>query len=306
MAAGHKRPLNTITCENLVGAGRRLRDLVWQALRRQAAAGGPTPDELLRWHGHPAHDSRAGSPCHLRAAFDARFGFAEAVVSRMVPIVPEEVRRRDPLWIASEPYARLPVDGRAFRGPVPPIVGLEPVDPILAHQRRKLASHNMSHAVCAYLGHLAGHAFLWQAVSDAAIFADVRGAVDETGRALIRRFGFRPDEQRAYEDDLLGRYRNRALGDQVRRVAADPLRKLGPDDRLIGSASLCLEEGIEPVHVLKGVRAALRYDRADDPSAVRLQEMRRTRGLAAVLEAVCGLRPGGPLFERIIAADGAE
>jgi mannitol-1-phosphate 5-dehydrogenase len=118
---------------------------------------------------------------------------------------------------------------------------------------------------------------------------------------LCSRFGFTPQEQRAHEEDLLARYRNRALGDQVRRVGADPLRKLGPEDRLIGSARLCLEEGVEPVHVLQGIRAALAYDPPDDPSAARLQEMLRARGLAHVLGEVCGLRPQEPLFAALVA-----
>ncbi len=280
------RPLTVITCENLVGAGRHLRDLVWDALQTHAREGG-----------RPAPDERSFKRC---------IGFAEAVVSRMVPIVEEAVRRRDPLWIACEPYARLPVDAKGWRGPTPDIVGLEPVRNILAHQRRKLACHNMSHAVAAYLGHLAGHEFIWQAIGDRAIFATVRGALDETGRALVRRFGFPPEEQRNHEEDLLERYRNRALGDQVRRVAADPLRKLGAHDRLIGSARLCLEEDVDPPCVLRGTRAALAYDRADDPSAVRLQQMLKREGLEAVLTKVCGLDPAEPLFARLASTGGEE
>jgi mannitol-1-phosphate 5-dehydrogenase len=271
-------PLNVITCENLVGAGRLLRELVWTQL------------EHLAGDAHPAFS---------QTEFNAHFGFVEAVVSRMVPIVPDEVRRRDPLSLRCEPYARLPVDGPAFRGPVPPIPGLEPVGNILAHQRRKLATHNMSHAVCAYLGCQAGHEFIWQAVADAAIFRVVRGAMNETGRALVSRFAFKAAEQHEHEEDLLRRYRNRALGDQVRRVAADPLRKLGPDDRLIGSARLCLEEGVEPVHVIMGIRAALAYDNPQDPGALRLQEVFRTRPREQVLREVCGLSPDEPLFARL-------
>jgi len=278
-------PLNVITCENLVGAGRTLRDLVWVQI-------------LGLFCGELAGARSRNLPL-TRAEFDARFGFVEAVVSRMVPLVPPEVRRRDPLWIACEPYARLPADAKAFRGPVPPIAGLEPVADILAWQRRKLASHNMSHAVAAYLGYPAGHEFIWQALADAAIVRAVRGAMAETGRALVSRFGFRPAEQRAYEEDLLRRYGNRALGDQVRRVAADPLRKLGPEDRLIGAARLCLEEKVEPKHLVVGIRAALEYDDPDDPSAVRLQEMLAARGREAVLRDVCGLAPEGPLFARL-------
>jgi mannitol-1-phosphate 5-dehydrogenase len=272
-------PLNVITCENLVGAGRVLRELVWTELERLLADRGP----------------------HLsRTEFDAHFGFVEAVVSRMVPIVPDDVRRRDPLWIACEPYARLPVDGAAFRGPVPRLPGLEPVENILAYQRRKLASHNMSHAVCAYLGYRAGHEFIWQAMDDLAVLRAVRGAMSETGQALCSRFGFRPDEQRTHEDDLLERYRNRALGDQVRRVAADPQRKLGREDRLIGSARLCFEEGVDPAHVVLGIRAALAYDNPADSGALRLQRRLAAGGRAQVLREVCGLAPDEPLFARLL------
>jgi len=280
--------LNVITCENLIGAGRHLRDLVWAELERLIAA--------------------RECPAVARDAFDARFGFVEAVVSRMVPIVPAEVRRRDPLWVACEPYARLPVEATAFRGTPPDLPGLEPVRNILAHQTRKLATHNMSHAVCAYLGYQAKHTFLWQAIDDVAIADEVRAAMNETGQALCTRFGFAADAQHAHERDLLERYRNRALGDQVSRIAADPLRKLGPDDRLIGSARLCLQEGVEPVHVIRGIRAALRYDAPDDPSAVRLQEMRREGGREPVLRNVCGLSSEEPLWALLMddPTDGAE
>ncbi len=280
LADGDTPPLDVITCENLVGAGKALRDMV---------------------AGHLA-EANVVDPARL----DARVGFVEAVVSRMVPIVPEDVHREDPLWVACEPYARLPVDGTALRGPVPPVPGLEPVPNILAWQRRKLACHNMSHAVCAYLGYRAGHELIWQAMEDAAVVRDVRGALAETGRALVKRFDFDPDAQREHEADLLERYRNRALGDQVHRVAADPLRKLGPEDRLVGSARLCLEEGIEPDHVIPGIRAALAYDHPADPSAQQLQARLRKEGLKAVLRDVCGLEPGEPLWERLLQPTGRK
>ncbi len=274
--------LNVITCENLLGAGRHLRDLVWREI-----------------------ENSAGPIAPPRAAFEDRIGFVEAVVSRMVPVVPEDVRRRDPLWIACEPYARLPVDATAIRGKVPHLAGLEPVEPIAAYQQRKLATHNMSHAACAYLGCRAGHRFIWEAMEDPAVTDTVRAAMDETGRALVARYGFDPADQRAHEADLRDRYRNRALGDQVTRVAADPLRKLGPDDRLIGSARLCLEEGVDPAAVLCAVRAALEYDHPDDASAVRLQEMLAERGRTAVLHEVCGLEAGDPLLARLVEPDAA-
>jgi len=279
-AARTEAPLTVIVCENLPRPGRRLRDLVREALERLRAQG----------------RARALTGDTL----ETRFGFAGAVVSRAVPAPPEEGRRRGPLWLACAPVPGILVDAAAVRGPLPPLPDLHAVDNFTAHQQRKLLVHNMSHAVCAYLGYQAGHALLWQAMEDPAVAETVRSAMDEAGRALCTRFGLDPQEQRAYEDDLDRRYRNRPLGDQVARVAADPLRKLGPEDRLIGAARLCLEEGVEPTHVLRGIRAALAYDAPDDPSAVRLQQMLTEHGRAHVLKAVCGLADGDPLLARLI------
>jgi len=275
LGLGIAAPLNVIACENLLDSGRVLADRVWAAF---AALDGP----------------------HLaRADFEACFGFVGAVVSRTVPVPPAEIRRRDPLWLACEPVAHLLIDAAACRGPVPPVTDVEPVANFAAYLRQKLVSHNMGHAVAAYLGYPAGHEFIWQAMDDAAIEAVVRGAMRETGRALCSRYGFTPARQRAFEDDLLERFRNRAIGDQVRRVAADPLRKLGPEDRLIGAARLCLEEKVEPANLLVGIRAALEYNNPGDPGAVQLQEMLASRGREAVLRDVCGLSPDEPLFARL-------
>jgi mannitol-1-phosphate 5-dehydrogenase len=82
-------------------------------------------------------------------------------------------------------------------------------------------------------------------------------------------------------------------------VAADPVRKLGPQDRLIGSARLCFEEGVDPRFVVAGIQAALAYHNTDDAGAVRLQEMLSSRGREAVLRDVCGLSPGEPLYGRL-------
>jgi mannitol-1-phosphate 5-dehydrogenase len=282
---GAAAPLNIIACENLVGAGQRLGDRVWSEFTNLS---------------NQDRGATGGTACGMaRPEFDARFGFVGAVVSRTVPAPPEEIRRRDPLWLACETVSRLRVDAAAFRGPVPRVIDMDPVANFVAYEQQKLVSHNMSHTVAAYLGYQAGCEFIWQAIADASIAGAVRGAMDETGRALVSRFGFDPAEQRAYEEDLLRRYGNRALGDQVRRVAADPVRKLGPQDRLIGSARLCFEEGVDPRFVVAGIQAALAYHNTDDAGAVRLQEMLSSRGREAVLRDVCGLSPGEPLYGRL-------
>lgn len=264
------RPLNIVVCENLLDAAHALRGQVLEA-----------------------------APPAARAFITERVGFVSTVVSRMVPVVPEAVRARDPLYVAVEAYCTLPVDATAFVGGPPPIEGFLPVPNIAAHEERKLFCHNCGHALCAYAGHRKGLTYIAEAVAEPAVRALVTGGLAETGQALIAKHGFDPAEHQAHVDDLLRRFANRALGDTVARVGRDPLRKLGRHDRLVGAALLCLDKGVEPRHIIQGIRAALAFDEAGDPEAVRLQDLLRRRGLPAVLSDVCGLRPGEPLFARL-------
>ena len=41
------------------------------------------------------------------------------------------------------------------------------------------------------------------------------------------------------------------------RVGGDPARKLSPDDRMIGSATLALEQGITPAYIAVGAAAGV-------------------------------------------------
>jgi len=122
----------------------------------------------------------------------------------------------------------------------------------------------------------------------------------ETGRAMIRKWEFDPSEHEEFVDDLLERFGNEALGDQVARVGKDLLRKLGPEDRLIGGARLCLEQGVSPEHVVKGIAAALLYDEPTDPTAPKVRERIREKGFRGVLAEICEVDPEGPLGRMVL------
>ncbi len=79
------------------------------------------------------------------------------------------------------------------------------------------------------------------------------------------------------------------------RGAKDPIRKLGPQDRLIGAASLAEEFGIEPQYLAQGIAAALCYNNPEDKEAVRLSGKLKDEGVDAVLKNICNLEPEGKL-----------
>jgi len=212
----------------------------------------------------------------------------ETVIGRMVPAPTAQMRALDPLMIVAEPYKHLPVARANVVGELPALAGTEAHDDFDAYVARKLFVHNAAHAAVAYLGYPT-YEFIWQAVGDPRIRNTCEAALDETRQALVAAYGFDEDELNRFAADLLIRFENRTLGDTVARVAADPLRKLRPDDRLIGAANLCVANGVEPRALAQVIDAALRYDNPADPSAVSMQAALTAGGVGAFLMSHCGV-----------------
>ena len=268
------------------------------------AAGGRPLDILLcenQWHA--ASTVRGLLLPHIapeaQAYFDTQVGLVETVIGRMVPAATDLHRAEDPLLIVAEPYKELPVARAMLRSDPPPLPGLLLADDFEAYEARKLYLHNMSHAALAYLGYTRGHEFIWQCAADPAVSAVCRAALAEAVPTLAAEYKLLPADLTAYADDLLHRFSNRALGDTVARVAADPLRKLRPDDRLVGAAALCLKHAIAPKALAQVIQAAFYYNDPNDPSAQELQARRQKDGDDAALEAVTGIAPGSALWRLI-------
>lgn len=229
----------------------------------------------------------------------ARLGCVRTAIGRMIP---PPAPGGDPLDLRVEPYALLPVERAAFRGPVPVVPGIEPVDDMELVQAQKLYLHNLTHACLAYGGHRRGHATIPDCMRDEALVARVRAAALAVCDALEVRHGAGA-ASRALADDLLRRYRNRALADPVARVARDPWRKLAADDRLVGAARLCLEAGVAAGPVAAAIADACAYAAAaDEPRAQAWNAL----APEARLVAAAGLGPRDPLLAAVRRALAAE
>jgi mannitol-1-phosphate 5-dehydrogenase len=162
---------------------------------------------------------------------------------------------------------------------------------LLPFEQAKLYGHNAAHALLGFLANARGCAFMSDAPDDLIVLTR-KAFLHESGAALIRKYAgidplFTEDGFTRYVDDLMQRMLNPWLRDQVARVIRNPERKLGWDDRLIGTARLCLSEGIEPVRFAQGIRAALKLlpDGAPYPWEQPGQsetERQRVRALLAV------------------------
>jgi len=232
-----------------------------------------------------------------------RAGFAEAVVMRSAIDPTPEQLAIDPLTVSVQDYWRLPVDASGLIAPLPEIMAVEPIDGFAGFLERKFYTYNAANGAVSYLGALFGHKYIADAAFDQRIKLVLDMVYQETGAALSKRHGIPLTEQQAFALTSLDKLRDRNITDTVERNARDPLRKLGPDDRLVGSANLARAYGIVPEGLAIAIVAAANYDNPGDFSAEELKRLRQREGLAGVLTCVCKLEAGGALYELVLKSE---
>lgn len=256
-------PFNIIICENLNDANKIIEGMIKERLN----------DEEIAW-------------------FDENIGLVEAAIGRTVPVQTEEMKDGNPLRVCVESYGYLPVDKDAFKGEIPEIKNMVPFAPFDFFIKRKLFLHNMGHAITAYLGDLLGIEYIYEAIDNDDVYIIVKGAMEESARALSKKYDVPLEDIMLHRINLLDRFTNAALRDTCNRVGREPARKLSPKDRLIGSSSLAFEMGVTPAYIAIGAAAGLfRYmNEAED----------KTITASSVLENVCELDKNSELAELIL------
>ncbi|CAI1138490.1 mannitol-1-phosphate 5-dehydrogenase [Serratia quinivorans] len=267
---GNSQPLNIIACENMVRGTSQLKQHVFDVL----------PQEDQAW-----------ALQHV--------GFVDSAVDRIVP--PAEAGSSDPLEVTVETFSEWIVDQTQFMGQPPAIAGMELTDNLMAFVERKLFTLNTGHAITAYLGQQAGLQTIRDAILDPKIRQVVKGAMEESGAVLIKRYGFDAAKHAAYIDKILSRFENPYLHDDVERVGRQPLRKLSAGDRLIKPLLGTLEYGLPHANLIQGIAAAMSYRSEQDPQAKELVELLAKLGPKAALAQISGLPAESEVVEQAVA-----
>ena len=265
--SGVTRPLDVFCCENLKNAGSQLERLIFTHIPFTYAQG------VQEW-----------------------VGFNAAISDRIVS--GQEVDHDGRLVFTADAMGDVLFDTLQLKGGfdiLPPFKGL---DNFPACIEEKLYILNCGHAVCAYLGYQRGYQYIHEAMADEEINRAVVGAMFEAQRALQRKYS-RSFHYAGFINEILSSFSNAALNDTIARVGRDPVRKLQPDDRLIGPAKLAYRYGIEPTNLIRGCAAALSFAQTDDSQAVELQRLIRESGVTKTLDTVAQLRPWNPVSNLI-------
>ncbi|WP_010254734.1 mannitol-1-phosphate 5-dehydrogenase [Treponema primitia] len=200
--------------------------------------------------------------------FSRLVGLVETSIGKMVPLMRKEDLAEDSLRLFAEEYETLILDKKGFKGPLPEIAGLCPVEPIEAYVDRKLFVHNLGHAATAYLGYQKDprEPFISGALKLEGVEQGVRAAMNEAADALVLEYpkSYSRQDLRDHIEDLLSRFKNSALGDTVHRVGRDLRRKLSREDRLVGAMLLCAKHNVPFGAIAAVYKAALNFAAADE------------------------------------------
>ncbi len=222
-------------------------------------------------------------------------GITEAVVMRSGIEPDAAALREDPLAVNVSDYWELPLDADRLKGKLPPIEGVKPMKGFNGFLERKFYTYNAANGTVSFLGYLKGYKMLADAAHDEEILDILMGVYDETSRALCAKHHFPLEEQLAFAKTSLNKLQDYNIVDSIERNARDPIRKLGPDDRLVGAARMVMEHGILPVNLATSIAAALYYDNPVDPIALKLKEIRTLKGIDHILTDICRIDPNGRL-----------
>ena len=266
-ARTNPRPLNIVTCEN------------WKQ-----------PADILR-------EGISERICpEYRNFFETSVGITEAVIMRSAIESTPDLLELDPLTVNVQDFWEFPYDASRLKAPLPEaMICQKPIYEFTGFLERKFYTYNAANGTASFVGALLGHTYIADAAHDERVLALLDGVYRETATALSRKHDFPFEEQWEFTRSSLRKLQDRNIVDYIERNARDPMRKLGKDDRLVGSARLCLEYGVQPEALAVAIACAMHYEEPSDPFAVQLRTIRESGGYDAILKDVCGIEPDGTL-----------
>ena len=255
-------PLTVISCDNLSDNGARLARAVGQLAELRDPS-------LRHWIEDHAY-------------------FPRTMVDSITPATTDVLRERvkgvlgmEDRWpVQRESFAQWVLEDRlAAGGPDWGSTGVIITDDVAAYDQAKLRLLNGAHSSLAYLGLLAGHETVADAMRDEKLSSLIRNMMKEDVRPTLR--APRGLDLNAYIEAILRRFRNPAIRHALAQIACDGSQKL--PFRLLGTIGDALEAGrpidrlCVPVagwmHFVR--RQAARGERVTDPLSERLFDMGR-------------------------------
>lgn len=162
------------------------------------------------------------------------------------------------LDILSEDFSELPYDMEEALFKLP-FAHFTPVADFALLLTRKIYTYNCLSACIAYVGYVKGYIDYSQAANDPEIKVLCRSLAGQINRVLCAAYGVSLDEQRRFADNALKKFSDTAISDTIEKNARAVIRKICPNERLVGPLRMFLEAGEDVTILCMVIAAALVY-----------------------------------------------
>jgi len=170
---------------------------------------------------------------------------------------------------------------------------MELTDNLEALKDIKLYTYNAPHAACAFAGHLKGYKTINESAADPEIAALMHDVLTEAIHGLSKEFN--TPEEEIWKFCTMPKTKSE-MDDAIFRVAKDPVRKLGRNDRLTGNALFCLKYGYDPKAIILSIANGMGYDEPKDDKSALIQQLIKSKGILMATSEITGL----PLDHEIV------
>ena len=232
------------------------------------------------------------------ADLDSWAAFPNTAVDRVV--LP--VESSSGLGVAVADYFELAVEQPALVDPAHlPLQGATYTDDLGRYLVRKLYVVNCGHLWAGLLAHRHGLDSVRDVFVSPELVAPVREAMAQSAAFVGRRHGFDPQTMADYVELSVTRYQAPGVDYSAQMVTRSPIRKLAADDRFVGPAAGCEQEGLNNDRLVEGIAMLLLLDRPDDAESVTLQQYIASHGVPAALEHYTGIPRGSRTHDAVLA-----
>ncbi len=139
-------------------------------------------------------------------------------------------------------------------------------DDLLPFEEAKLFGHNAVHSMLGFLAYLKNYHYMSEIRDDPPLYHYGEIAFrDECGALLLKKYNdfndplFTEEGFEFYGSDLLKRMTNPYLRDEVKRICRDPIRKIGYNDRFLGTMREAFKQNVVAKKIAQAVIGGLCY-----------------------------------------------
>lgn len=200
-----------------------------------------------------------------------------------------------------EPYYEWVINRQQFDPATPfELEKVVKIDEMQPYIERKLYIVNAAHAAVAYLGALQSYKTIQAALQDSKILRLVNQFLAENLEYFVKEYSFSREDLKQFIEKTLKRQGNQNLSDEIARVGGSPIRKLGPEDRLVAPVAKLTAENLSHDAGVKIIAAGYHYRNSDDPEAEKIKSLIAEEGLETTIGKISNL--DGTLLEKVAAA----